>query len=188
MEQLASVAAPVATTIAALIVASNLGARITGYGFVIFTVGSIAWAFLGYATGQGNLLWQNVVLSALNLFGIWRWLGWQARIEEGAEAASKESRREPGEDLFPVSLLAKAEVETADGRLAGHSIDAMAGCSKGHLHYLVVAQGGIGGVGESLRRVPWAGCHVDGERVKTRLKLSELDSLEVLEPDRWPAR
>ena len=37
MEQIASFVAPVATTIAALFVASNLGARITGYGFIVFT-------------------------------------------------------------------------------------------------------------------------------------------------------
>ena len=40
MEQIASYVAPVATTIAALIVASNLGARITGFGFIIFTIGT----------------------------------------------------------------------------------------------------------------------------------------------------
>ena len=67
MEQLASYVAPVATTIAALIVASNLGSRITGAGFIVFTIGSIAWALLGLATDQPNLLWQNVVLTVLNL-------------------------------------------------------------------------------------------------------------------------
>ena len=69
MESIASWVAPIATTIAALMTASNLGSRVTGYGFVVFTIGSIAWAALGIATGQPNLLWQNVILTGLNLFG-----------------------------------------------------------------------------------------------------------------------
>ena len=45
MESIAGWVAPVATTIAALMTASNLGSRITGYGFIVFTVGyaSIGW-------------------------------------------------------------------------------------------------------------------------------------------------
>ena len=42
MESIATWVAPIATTIAALMTASNLGSRITGYGFISFTIGSIA--------------------------------------------------------------------------------------------------------------------------------------------------
>ena len=87
MEMIASWVAPVATTIAALMTASNLGTRITGWGFAVFLIGSIAWGILGLVTDQPSLVWQNVILSILNLFGIWRWLGRQARIEEGARIA-----------------------------------------------------------------------------------------------------
>ena len=48
-----------ATTIAALMTASNLGSRITGYGFIVFTLGSIAWLTLGIATGQANVKAYN---------------------------------------------------------------------------------------------------------------------------------
>lgn len=187
MEQIASFVAPVATTIAALIVASNLGARITGFGFIIFTFGSIAWTILGITTDQPNLLWQNVVLTGLNLFGVWRWLGWQARIEEGAETAAKESRAEPSETLFPVSLLMKAQVVSDDGHEIGRSVDAMAGCSSGRLTYLVVAEGGVVGVGETLRRLPWTGCSVDDGRVQAPVPLAQFCTLEPLEPAHWPA-
>ena len=187
MEQIASYVAPVATTIAALIVASNLGARITGFGFIIFTIGSIAWALLGVATGQPNLLWQNVILTALNLFGIWRWLGRQARIEEGAATAADESRHEPGESLFPVSLLAKAQVVSRDGEEIGHCVDGMAGCSSGRVDYVVVSEGGVAGMGETLRRLPWTGCMVDGERVKAPVRTAQFRRLEAVEPDHWPA-
>ena len=188
MEQIASYVAPVATTIAALIVASNLGARITGFGFIVFTAGSLAWTALGVATGQANLLWQNVVLTALNLFGIWRWLGWQARVEEGAASAAEDSREEAGETLFPVSILTKAEVTSSDGQSIGHCVDAMAGCTSGRLRYLAVGEGGVAGVGETLRRLPWNVCSVEGDRVMAKIRQSEFRSLSPLEPEHWPAR
>jgi len=40
MESIATWVAPIATTIAALMTASNLGSRITGYGFIVFTTAS----------------------------------------------------------------------------------------------------------------------------------------------------
>jgi sporulation protein YlmC with PRC-barrel domain len=187
MEQTASFVAPVATTLAALIVASNLGARITGFGFIVFTAGSISWSILGFTTGQPNLLWQNVVLTGLNLFGVWRWLGWQARIEHGAVSAARDSRAEPSETLFPVSLLMKAKVVSEDGRDIGRCVDAMAGCTSGRIAYLVVSEGGVAGVGQSLRRLPWAGCTVDEDCVKASIRLSQFCTLEPLEPDHWPA-
>ena len=99
-----------ATILAALVTASNLGARITGYGFGIFLVGSLAWIAVAVATGQPALLWTNAVLTALNIFGMWRWLGRQAKVEKGAGSAADASHDTPGESLFPVSLLTRGEV------------------------------------------------------------------------------
>ncbi len=42
MESILNWVAPIATIVAALMTASNLGAKITGAGFIVFTVGSIA--------------------------------------------------------------------------------------------------------------------------------------------------
>ena len=84
MDQIASWVATIATILAACMTASNLGSRITGYGFAVFTIGSIAWLALGLLTGQPALVWTNIVMTGLNLFGIWRWLGRQAKVEEGA--------------------------------------------------------------------------------------------------------
>src|SRR5947209_12411375 len=83
--------ATIATIIAASMTAANLGARITGYGFCVFLVGSLAWLATGLLTGQSALTWTNVVLTVLNVFGIWRWLGRQAKVEEGARAAAEAS-------------------------------------------------------------------------------------------------
>lgn len=59
----------------ALIVSLNLGARPTGWGFVIFVTSSlslIAWGFLNEES-QG-IGWQNVGLLAINVVGVYRYL------------------------------------------------------------------------------------------------------------------
>jgi len=188
MEQSLSWVATAATIIAASITASNLGSRITGYGFIVFTVGSISWFGVGLMTGQPALVWTNGVLTFLNLFGIWRWLGRQVRIEEGADAAAKDSRHTPGESLFPLSLLTKAPLQARDGSELGRAVDAMAGCSTGRIDYLVVSEGGLAGVGETLRRLQWRDCRVDEGRVVTSVGADRFHELEVIERDHWPAR
>ena len=188
MDQSLSWIATAATIIAASVTASNLGARITGYGFAIFMIGSIAWLAVGLGTGQPALVWTNAVLTFLNLFGVWRWLGRQARIEEGGIAAAQDSRRAPSETLFPVSVLTKAEVISREGQPLGRCVDAMAGCTSGRVAYVVVAEGGMAGVGEVLRRLPWDGCRVDEARIEAPLGQTQFCALEQLEPDHWPAR
>ncbi len=44
MTDLISWIATVATVIATFMTASNLGARITGYGFAVFLIGSLPWS------------------------------------------------------------------------------------------------------------------------------------------------
>lgn len=164
--------------------AANLGSRITGYGFCVFLVGSLAWLAVGVTSGQPALTWTNVVLTLLNLFGIWRWLGRQTKIEEGAQKAAEASEHMAGDTLFPVSLLARAPVRSG-GREAGQCVDAMAGCRSGRLSYIVVSQGGVAGVGETLRRLPWSSATVDGDVVTSK---ADLTKLEELPREQWPAR
>src|SRR6476469_5540258 len=103
MDQTASWVATATTIFAACLTASNLGSRITGYGFIVFTIGSIAWFTTGLLTGQPALMWTNVVMTLLNLFGVYRWLGRQAKLEEGANKAAEASADAPGDNLFPAS-------------------------------------------------------------------------------------
>ena len=180
--------APIATIAAALTTASNLGARITGIGFIVFTVGSIAWLSLGMLNDDPALLWMNVALTALNLFGVWRWLGRQAKFEEGAGHAAKASESRPSETLFPLSLTASAKLTGQGGAEFGQCVDAMAGCGSGRIAYLVVAEGGIGGVGETLRRVDWKDVTVEGGCLTTPLDRTCFERLERLEKDKWPGR
>ena len=187
MADIISWVATAATIIAACMTASNLGARITGYGFAVFTVGSLAWLTTGILTGQPALMWTNIVLTGLNLFGVWRWLGRQTRVEEGGEAAAEASRHTPGEAMFPVSLLGRAPVEVG-GREIGHAIDAMARCRSGNLAYVVVSEGGVAGIGETLRRLPWEIAHVEGDRIVAALSAERFAALEELPKDQWPGR
>ena len=188
MENIASWVAPIATTIAALMTASNLGSRITGYGFVVFTVGSLAWLTLGIVTGQPNLLWQSVILTGLNLFGIWRWLGRQAQIEDGAMAAAETSTELPSASLFPASLLTKAKLHDTNDAPIATCVDAMFDRRTGRPIYLVVAEGGVAGVGETLRRLPWSDVVVVDDHLRASLVASELRWFDSLERDQWPGR
>jgi hypothetical protein len=176
--------ATAATILAALVTASNLGARITGYGFAVFLIGSIAWFTTGVLTGQPALMWTNAVLTLLNIFGIWRWLGRQAKVEEGAGSAADASRESPGENLFPISLLTRGEVRAGNSK-AGICVDAMAGQSSGRLAYLVFTDGGVAGVGETLRRVAWDEVRVDGDALTIA---RDPASLPTVERDQWPGR
>jgi hypothetical protein len=180
-------AATAATVTAALMTASNLGARITGYGFAVFTLGSLCWLAIGLTTDQPALLWTNAVLTGLNIFGVWRWLGRQAKVEDGTKAASEESQAMPGETLFAVSLLTRAGVTGRDEPL-GSCIDALAGCDSGRIAYVGVTDGGVAGVGETLRRVPWSRARIDGENLVLDFGRVEFERLEVIEKELWPAR
>jgi len=179
--------ATAATIAAATLTASNLGSRITGYGFVIFTVGSISWLAYGALAGEAALVWTNAVLTFLNLFGVWRWLGRQVKVEEGSRAASLASETSSGETLFPVSLLGRAPVRSGEAAL-GNCVDAMAGCTSGRIAYLVVSEGGIAGAGETLRRIPWNALEVEGEEVVAKLSAGQFCALEPIAREQWPQR
>jgi hypothetical protein len=73
-----------AGALAALIVSLDLGRKATGYGFVIFVTSSIAliaWGFLGpEAKGIGT---QNLVLLAINLIGVYRYLIRRKPVQAG---------------------------------------------------------------------------------------------------------
>jgi hypothetical protein len=179
--------ATAATIIAASVTAANLGSRITGYGFVMFTLGALCWTSVGYFSHQTALMWTNLVLTGLDIFGIWRWLGRQTKVEEGARAASLASERAPGETLFPISLLGAAPVVSGRQEL-GHCVDAMAGCKSGSISYIVVSEGGVAGVGETLRRLPWTNARVEEQAVVTDLAAGQFERLELVWRDQWPAR
>ena len=179
--------ATVATIVAAFMTAANLGSKITGYGFAVFLIGSLCWLTVGTLTDQPALMWTNVVLTLLNIFGVWRWLGRQAGVEKGARTASEQSEHTPGEAFFPISLLTHGPVDCG-GEQVGTCVDAMAGCSSGKLAYVVVSEGGLAGVGETLRRLPWKEAQATEKKLKVKLSKERFSQLEELPKDHWPAR
>jgi sporulation protein YlmC with PRC-barrel domain len=179
--------APAATMIAAMMTAANLGSRVTGWGFVVFTVGAIAWVIVALASGQQNLLISNGFLLIVDLVGVWRWLGRRARYDSGAEAAAATSKEKGSATLFALSKIEGRTVLDANGEKLGEVIDAMAGCSDGAIRYFVVSRGGIGGVGEQLHAIGWREARIEEASIVATVNGTALAARPVLDPAHWPA-
>ena len=187
IEHLAGWVAPIATMVAAMMTAANLGARVTGWGFVVFAIGSVAWSLVGVAGGQTNLLATNLFLTLVNGVGVWRWLGRQRVYEDGGKAAQKASRRSAAATLFTASGVAGMPVADRHGTLLGKAVDALLECDSGTISYVVVASGGIGGVQEVLRAVPRADIAFACETLTLKMDEQRFERLPTLEPGDWPA-
>lgn len=186
MEQIVGWVAPACTMIAAVMTASNLGARVTGWGFVVFSVGSVCWAIVGLATGQQNLLWTNGFLTLVNVIGIWRWLGRQARYEDGSKAASIESVERRVPTLFSAAALSGRKLAGPDGEPLGTLVDGMLRCTDCSLVYIVVRHGGLGGIGEHLHALKPEEIIFTDELAKCRLDGATLARTRPLPTDEWP--
>jgi PRC-barrel domain len=187
MNELAGWIAPAATMIAAMMTAANLGARVTGWGFVVFTLGAVAWSLVAITTHQSNLLWSNAFLGVVDVIGIWRWLGRKAKLDDGARHAQRSSTVRAAPSLFPVSLLDGAELRSANGSVLGRCLGGMAETRSGQLSYLVVREGGLADVSGRHLAVPWDWVEcADGAFHLGRDR--DLARLSAIDPARWPAR
>ncbi len=186
MEDIAGWVAPAATMIAAMMTAANLGARVTGWGFVVFTLGSICWCVIGANSGQTNLLASNGFLTVVNLVGIWRWLGRQRVYEGGADTAKQRSRRSASPSLFTATGIAGMAVLDSAGKSVGKAVEALVECSTGNVSYVVVSTGGIGGVAEELRAVARDAVRFESDRLRLAFDERELCALAPLEGEDWP--
>ena len=64
-----------AGAVAALIVSLDLGRRPTGWAFVIFVTSSLALIAWGFVNDEGEGIGtQNIVLFAINVLGVYRYL------------------------------------------------------------------------------------------------------------------
>lgn len=178
--------APAATMVAAVMTAANLGTRVTGWGFIVFAIGSVAWSIVAIGTGQQNLLWTNGFLTLVNAIGIWRWLGRQARYEDGSRAASERSQAARVPSLFSIGAIAGARLTGRDGAQLGTVVDGMMRCRDSALAYIVISEGGVGGVGERLRAL-----HPDEVRFSAEGPVCDLDAAALarrplLAAGAWP--
>jgi hypothetical protein len=180
--------APAATMIAAMMTAANAGARITGWGFVVFAIGSIAWSLAAIYSHQRNLLLTNLFLTVVNVFGVWRWLGRQARHEDGStKVVRMSSQARDAPTLFSASAAVGANVIDARGEKLGVVVDLMLKRDQRGLAYVVIAQYGLGGVGETLRAVDPARIEFTGGVARIKMSGKEFDALPALPADDWPS-
>jgi len=66
--------ATISGVIAAIMLAGDFGRRVTGFGFILFCTMNIAWIAFARIDDTGGLLWQNIILFAVNLLGVWQYL------------------------------------------------------------------------------------------------------------------
>jgi hypothetical protein len=64
---------------AGLVLAARVRPRLMGWAFVVLTMGSLIWIGIGYLTREYALMVQNIVLTIINIFGIYRWLIWKGK-------------------------------------------------------------------------------------------------------------
>jgi hypothetical protein len=74
MQQVLEWTASITGMVAALMIAARVSSRVSGWGFVLFLIGSISWIVAGLREGDNALAVQNVVLFFINLLGIYRYL------------------------------------------------------------------------------------------------------------------
>jgi hypothetical protein len=59
---------------AAVMLAGDFGRRVTGFGFILFCTMNVAWIAFARMDDTAGLMWQNIVLFAVNLIGVWQYL------------------------------------------------------------------------------------------------------------------
>jgi hypothetical protein len=174
--------------IAAMMTAANLGARITGWGFVVFTIGSLCWAAIGIASGQTNLLATNVFLTLVNLIGIWRWLGRQRAYEDGGKSAETASRASAAPSLFAATGIVGVPVEDCEGAALGKAVEALVECDTGRVSYVVIASRRPDALTEELRAVGRDAIRFGSDVLVVSLSADAFHALPPLEAGAWPER
>lgn len=186
--EVAEFVAPAATMIAASMTAANLGPRVTGWGFVVFTVGSLAWSAIAMVSGQHSLLLTNAFLTLVNGVGVWRWLGRLARFEAGANSAETKSQETDTPTLVNIGAIEGRTVVDRSGTKIGRTIGAMAAAKTGTVVYIVAGLGGVGGIGERLVAIPWNCLRLVDEEINVQMTEMAVAALPNLNPADWPDR
>ena len=186
MLPLADWIASAATVGGAVMTCANLGTRVTGWGFVVFAVGSAAWMMAGWQSDEPGLVVTDGILLVVSLFGVWRWLGRQSRYDDSGARAAAHSRGAPVPTLFPAGSLVGASVKGPDDATRGIVAEAMLNCDDKSLAYVVVGEGGVAGAGETLRVLAPDALQLHGDSVRCDLTDAEWRALPTTEHHRWP--
>ena len=88
------------TVIAAALLASDLGRKVTGWGFVLFCAVAVTWIVAGLTSGAMPIAAMNGVLLLINAWGVWQYLlnprkkKVIERVERAADRIEREVERE----------------------------------------------------------------------------------------------
>lgn len=77
MEEILRWIAAIFTIVPGLVIAARLTTLAVGWAFVGLTVGSLIWIAVAILSHDHALLAQNLAITAINGFGIRRWLRWK---------------------------------------------------------------------------------------------------------------
>ena len=83
--------------LAAGLIAGDFGRRVTGWGFVLFSVVSVVWIVSGLTAKDGMpIAVQNAILLLINAYGVWQFLlsPKKKREIERAEELADEARED----------------------------------------------------------------------------------------------
>ena len=83
--------------LAAALIAGDFGRRVTGWGFVLFSVVSVIWIVSGLTAKDGMpIAVQNGILLLINVYGVWQFLlsPRKKREIERAEELADEAKEE----------------------------------------------------------------------------------------------
>lgn len=87
--------------LAAALIAGDFGRRVTGWGFVLFSVVSVVWVVAGLTAKDGMpIAVQNGILLLINLYGVWQFLlsPRKKREIERAEELAEEAKEDVAAD------------------------------------------------------------------------------------------
>ena|SRR5688572_26431591 len=182
--------AAVVTVLATVLVAANLGARVTGWGLAMLAGASVIWITTGMMAGldQPSVVVMHSILLAVNAVGVYRWLGPERRHEDSREKVAEHTRWARVPTLFSAGSLIGASVQKGKDAAYGKIVDAMFQCDDKSLAYVVISEGGIGGAGETLRAVPPDHLQFENDTVRCDLSEEEWHSMPPIEDDRWPTK
>lgn len=168
-----------ATSLAAIMTAANLGAKVTGVGFAIFFIGALAWCAVGAFTDQRQLLWSNAFLAIVDLIGAWRWLYRRAQAED-AIGKSKSRYRRVGSELFSFEDMIGMTVRTRDGVVLGIAEGALADKSNGEARFVLVRAADKDTATSGFRQLPWSRVSIEDDRLIVDLTHAQFQKLQAV--------
>ena len=184
IEEMAGWIAPIATMIAAMMTAANLGARVTGWGFVVFTVGSIAWSPWRSRGPAESAVDQRIPHAGQRRRHL-ALAGTQARYDEGGQGAQRSSALPRACRAVPIGgLVGGPLVGRTTGDRGGGEVMIESRCP---LAYVVVAKAGSAGSASGYTR--WPGAMASREMMVSspNLTLRGLLLCPEIDPASWPA-